>query len=260
MTKIPYQFIKLAHECANQSGRIIKRYFRKPLKIGIKKDSSPVTKADIEVEKVIRNLIKKKAPNCGWFGEETGKTNINKEWVWCVDPIDGTRSFITGKPLFGTLIGLLKNNKPVFGILDQPILKERWVGIANKETKLNNKKVRVKKCKNIKGSKMYATSPLMFKGKNQKVYRNIRKKTGECLFGADCYSHGLMASGYVDIILEANLKPYDYIASAAIISGAGGTITDWYGKELNINSDGRILATGDPKIHKQLIKAIQKVK
>lgn len=258
MKKIPYQLIKLAHECADKSGKIIKKYFRKPLKINIKKDHSPVTKADIEAENIIRELIEKKAPDTGWYGEETGKANLDKEWIWCVDPIDGTRSFVTGKPLFGTLIGLLKNNKPVFGLLNQPILNERWVGISKLETKLNNKRVHVRKCKNIKGSKMYATSPLMFKGNNQKIYRNVIKKTGECLFGTDCYSHGLMASGFVDIILEANLKPYDYIASVAIISGAGGKITDWNGNELSLNSDGRIIAAGDSRIHKIVLNTIKK--
>ena len=100
----------------------------------------------------------------------------------------------------------------------------------------------------------------MFIGKSQKVYRNVRYKIGETLFGADCYAHGLMASGFVDVLLEANLKPYDYIASAAIVSGAGGKFTDWNGNDLNINSDGKIVAAGDPKIHKQLLKIIQKVK
>ena len=202
----------------------------------------------------------KKASECGFFGEETGKLNTNNEYVWVVDPIDGTKGFITGKPLFGTLIGLMKNNKPYLGVLNQPILKERWIGIANKETRYNNVKIRTRKCKKLKGSKMYATSPMMFIGKSQKVYRNVRYKIGETLFGADCYAHGLMASGFVDVLLEANLKPYDYIASAAIVSGAGGKFTDWNGNDLNINSDGKIVAAGDPKIHKQLLKIIQKVK
>ena len=107
---------------------------------------------------------------------------------------------------------------------------------------------------------MYATSPMMFTGKNQTVYRSVRAKIGATLFGADCYAHGLLASGFVDVLLEANLKPYDYLASAAIISGAGGKITDWNGNDLNLDSDGRILASGDPKIHKQLLKIIQKIK
>ena len=107
---------------------------------------------------------------------------------------------------------------------------------------------------------MYATSPMMFTGKNQTVYRSVRAKIGETLFGADCYAHGLMALGFVDVLLEANLKHYDYLESEAIISGAGGKITDWNGNDLNLDSDGRILASGDPKIHKQLLKIIQKIK
>ena len=258
MSKIPQQLIKLANKCADASGKIIKKYFRKKIKINLKKDNTPFTKADIEAEKIIRELILKQEPNCGFVGEETGSVNMNREYCWVVDPLDGTKSFITGKPTFGTLIGLLKNNKPVLGILNQPILNERWVGIAGVETKYNNKKVRVRKCKSIKGAKMYATSPMMFQGRNKKIYKNVRAKIGECLFGADCYSHGLMSLGFVDVILEANLKPWDYIASASIISGAGGKITDWNDNDLNLQSDGRILATGDSNIHKQIIKIIQK--
>ena len=107
---------------------------------------------------------------------------------------------------------------------------------------------------------MYATSPMMFKGKNQKVYKNVRSKIGETLFGADSYAHGLLSSGFVDVVLESSLKPYDFIASAAVISGAGGKLTDWNGDDLNLKSDGRILATGDPEIHKQLLKIIEKTK
>ena len=260
MKKLENKYLKLANECADISGRIINKYFRKKIKIEVKPDNSPVTKADKEAEKKIRDLIIKKAPECGYYGEELENFNINNEYTWVVDPLDGTKAFVTGKPLFGTLIGLMKNSKPYLGILNQPILKERWVGIANNETRYNNMKVRTRSCKKLKGSRMYATSPMMFKGKNKKVYRCVRNKIGETLFGADCYAHGLMASGFIDVLLEAKLKPYDYIASVAIISGAGGKLTDWNGIDLNFNSDGRIVAAGDPKIHKQLLKVIQKVK
>ena len=177
MSKIPDQLIKLANECADKSGKIIKKYFRKKMQINIKKDNTPFTRADVEGEKVIKELILKKDPQSGFVGEGTKKVNPNNEYCWVVDPLDGTKSFITGKPTFGTLIGLLKNNKPVLGVLNQPISNERWVGIAGQVTKYNNKKVRVRKCKSIKGAKMYATSPMMFQGKNQKIYKNVRTKT-----------------------------------------------------------------------------------
>jgi len=260
MKKLEKKYLKIANECAEASGKIIKKYFRKKIKIERKSDNSPVTRADKEAEKKIRDIIAKKAPECGFFGEETGKFNTNNEYVFVVDPLDGTKGFISGKPLFCTLIGLMKNNKPYIGVLNQPILNERWSGIANKESKYNNTKIRTTKCNKLKGLRMYATSPMMFKGKNQRVYKNIRSKIGETWFGIDSYSHGLLASGFVDVVLEASLKPYDYIASAAVISGAGGKLTDWYGNALNLDSDGRILASGDPKIHKQLLKVIQKVK
>ena len=260
MSKITNQFIKVANKCADESGKIIRKHFRKKIKIDVKKDNSPYTIADIKAEEIIRKIIKKELPNCGFVGEETGSFNSKNEYCFVVDPIDGTKSFITGKPSFGTLIGLLKNNKPFLGVLNQPILNERWVGLHGVETKYNNKKVNVRKSKKLKGSKMYATSPMMFKGKNERIYRNVREKVGECNFGADCYSHGLMSLGFVDIILEANLKPWDFIASASIISGAGGKITDWEGNSLNLDSDGRILATGSADTHKEIIKIINKSK
>ncbi len=260
MKKIENKYLKIANECAEASGKIIKKYFRKKLKIERKSDNSPVTKADKEAENIIRDIIIKKAPECGYLGEETGKFNTSNEYVFVVDPLDGTKGFVSGKPLFCTLIGLMKNNKPYIGVLNQPILNERWLGIANKEAKYNNAKIRTTKRNKLKGLIMYATSPMMFKGKNQRVYKSVRSKINECLFGIDSYSHGLLSAGFVDVVIEANLKPYDYIASAAVISGAGGKITDWNGDNLNLESDGRILAAGDPKIHKQLIKIIQKVK
>ena len=260
MKKLINKYIKIANECADVSGKIIKDNFRKNLKINIKKDKSPVTQVDYLSEKRIREIIKKKAPECGFVGEETGKYNEKNEYTFVIDPLDGTRGYVTGKPLFGTLIGLLRNNEPLMGLLNQPILKERWIGIANKETRYNNKIVKTRKCKKLRGSKMYATSPMMFDGKDQKIYKKIRSEIGETLFGIDCYAHGLMALGFIDVILEAKLKPWDYLASSAIISGAGGKFTDWNGKELNLNSDGRIVATGDPKIHKQILKIIQNIK
>ena len=258
MKKLENKYLKVADECANISGKIIKKYFRKKIKIINKPDKSPVTRADIESEKRIRDIIEKKTPECGFYGEETGNFKTENEYVWVVDPLDGTKGFVTGKPLFGTLLGLMKNNKPYLGVLNQPILNERWSGIANKETRYNNVRVKTRKCKKLRGSRMYATSPMMFTGKNQKIYKSVRSKIGETLFGADCYAHGLMALGFVDVLLEANLKPYDYIASAAIISGAGGKFTDWNGNDLNLNSDGRIVAAGDPKIHAKLLKIIKK--
>ena len=260
MKKLENKYLKLANECAEASGKIIKKYFRKKITIERKRDDTPVTRADKEAEKIIRDIIVKKAPECGFFGEETGKFNTNNEYVFVVDPLDGTKGFVSGKPLFCTLIGLMKNNKPYIGVLNQPILNERWLGIADKETKYNNTKVRTKRCNKLKGLRMYATSPMMFKGKNQKVYKNVRSKIGETLIGADSYAHGLLSSGFVDVVLESYLKPDDFIASAAVISGAGGKLTDWNGDDLNLKSDGRILATGDPEIHKQLLKIIEKTK
>ena len=250
------EIIAFAHRLADEGRRILEKYFRQKIKIQYKSDLSPVTKADTSVERKLRMMIKKKYPKHGVIGEEFKDTQADADYVWCLDPLDGTAAFITGKPLFGILIGLLKKGEPVFGIIEHPVLNERWCGGVNHSTKLNGKYTKIRKCSDISSAILYATSPEMFEGKNKKSFQRLSKKAKKTLYGADCYAYGLLASGYVDLVAEAKMKPCDFLALVPVVIAAGGMISDWNGKPLNIKSDGCVLASYNLIIHNRALKII----
>eukprot|EP00878_Enallax_costatus_P024755 GHUV01026440.1.p1 GENE.GHUV01026440.1~~GHUV01026440.1.p1 ORF type:complete len:201 (+),score=20.65 GHUV01026440.1:69-605(+) len=170
----------------------------------------------------MRQLIQQSFPDHGVFGEEhglmTGSSNGSGDsWLWVLDPIDGTKSFITGKPLFGTLISLLHNGTPVLGVIDQPITKERWVGMAGQPTMLNGRPISVRQCGDIGNAYMYSTTPHMFAGKTEKAFHAVRDRVRIPMYGCDCYAYGLLAAGHCDLVVEADLKPYDYMALVPIV-------------------------------------------
>ena len=171
-----------------------------------------------------------------------------------------------GKPVFGTLIALLHNGKPIIGILDQPIQKERWVGAEGQPTRLNGKEIRTRRCGQLSSAYMYATTPHMFEGWTETAFNRLRDKVRIPLYGCDCYAYGLLAAGHCDIVAEADLKPYDYMALVPIVKGSGGSITDWRGNELLWTSKdaeigsappGEVLATGDKACHDLALKVLQ---
>ena len=248
--------ISFANFLADESEIIIKQYFRNPLKIDEKEDESPVTIADKKTELKIRELIEIKYPNHGILGEEFASSNIDSEYVWVIDPIDGTRSFIAGHKDFGTLIALLHNNKPVIGIINCPIHEERWLGIEGKKTTMNGIEVQTSKIKDLKKSYV-CTSGLYFDNDHfRKGFDKIIQQTRYHRFGGDCYMYGMVASGYIEIVLEDTLKAHDYMALVPIIDGAGGKVSDKYGKNINIHSEGSVIASANDQLHKQLIDII----
>ena len=250
---VPSTYIQLAQKLANVARPIVTNYFRSKSKIIDKENLTPVTVADREVELAIREILEIECPDHGILGEEFGGLNIDAEYVWIIDPIDGTKAFVTGKPLFGTLIALCRNGSPVLGIIDQPILQDRWIGAIGHPTTHNGKKVLTRTCPNISEAWLSATSPDMFKGKHEIAFRQLAAKVKFPLYGGDCYSYGLLASGFSDIVCEATMQPYDYCALVPIIEGAGGRISNWTGEPLKISSDGTVLATGDAMLHEMAI-------
>ena len=256
MTNQYDEFVDFANILADASAEIINNYFRKKINIDNKKDDTPVTIADQNTELKIRELISKKYPSHGILGEEYGKTQIKSEFVWVIDPIDGTRSFIAGHKDFGTLIALLHNNKPVLGIINCPAHQERWVGIKDEKTRLNNKIIKTSSTKKIEDaylftSGIYFNEPILKKG-----YQLIRDKSKYFRLGGDCYMYGMLASGLIDIVIEDTLKAHDYMALVNVIEGAGGKITDKFGNDINIESDGSLVASCNKEIHKDLINII----
>ena len=257
MTSNMEELIIFSNFLADESSKIIKEYFRKPLTINNKEDESPVTIADKNTESKIRELIEDKYPNHGILGEEFDTKNTSSEYTWVIDPIDGTRSFIAGHKDFGTLIALLYNQKPIIGIINCPMHDERWIGVNGKNTTLNGKDVRTSNIKDINKSYLSSTGLYMFENSNfKKKFEKIIKETRYHRFGGDCYNYGMIASGYIDIVIEDTLKAHDYMALIPVIEGAGGKITDKYGDLIDLQSDGSIVVSANEILHKKLIDII----
>jgi len=240
----PDAFLAFALSLADAAGDVIRPYFRKPLAIRDKADLTPVTAADRVAEETMRALIEERFPEHGILGEEFGRVREDAEFVWSLDPIDGTKSFISGVPLFGTLIALTRGGRSILGVIDQPILRERWVGAVGRPTTLNGAAIRCRACPVLAAATLFATTPDMFKGEDAASFARVSDKVKLTRFGADCYAYGLVATGFVDLVLEASLEPYDFCAMVPIVEGAGGVATDWRGANLDLASDGRILVAG----------------
>ena len=254
---VPAEMIALAHEIADAARPIVRRYFRQPIAIDDKEDASPVTIADREAEQAMRQILAAKAPLHGIIGEEWGQDHTDAEWVWVLDPIDGTKAFITGKPCFGTLVALTHGGRPVLGIIDQAITDERWIGVEGMGTMLNGEKISTRPCRDISKAYAYSTGPELFCASTRRAWDRIVDNVKHARYGADCYAYALLATGFVDLVIESGLKPHDYAALVPVIQGAGGIMTDWRGQALNIHSDGNVCAAGDAKVHAQALDILE---
>ena len=246
--KVAPEFVALAHALADAAGAVARRYFRQPITIDQKPDLTPVTIADREAEAAMRDLIAARFPGHGIIGEEHGRVRDDAEFVWVLDPIDGTKNFISGIPLFGTLIGLAQRGRPVLGVIDQPVLRERWVGSAGAAATMNGAAIRTRACAALGRATLYSTSPDMFLGEDAARFARLKSAVKLARYGADCYAYAQLASGFIDLVVERDLKPYDYCALVPVIEGAGGRIADWNGRGLDLGSDGRVIACGDPRL------------
>ncbi len=245
----PAAFVDLAERMADAVRPVVMGYFRSGLAIDSKADASPVTAADREAEAVLRRMIEDAYPDHGIYGEEHGAVRLDSPYVWVLDPIDGTKSFVTGRPTFGTLIALLRDGEPAVGIIEMPALGERWVGVQGRPTTFNGKPVRARACPDLADAWLYATTPEMFVGPDADAFERLRRRSRAAIYGADCYAYGLLANGTVDLVCEASMQPYDYCAVVPVIAGAGGVVTDWRGKPVGLETDGRVLAAGDAQAH-----------
>jgi inositol-phosphate phosphatase/L-galactose 1-phosphate phosphatase/histidinol-phosphatase len=243
--KVTAAQLAFANRLADAAGAIIRRYFRRKFAIDEKSDRTPVTIADRAAERAMRRLIKARFPQHGIIGEEYGRAQAEADYVWVLDPIDGTKSFISGVPLFGTLIALAYRGRPILGVIDQPILRERWVGATGRKTTLNGTRIETRACARLDRATLFATSPDLFGAGDADAFERLRRTAKLTRFGADCYAYALLASGFIDLVVEVGLKTHDFCALAPVIEGAGGTLTDWAGKALDFRSDGRVVASGD---------------
>lgn len=238
---------------ANSSSQIIKPYFRSEFMVETKPDFSPVTIADKLAEEKMRELIRKEFPSHGIIGEEFGKENEDAEYVWILDPIDGTKSFISGALSFGTLISLLKNNRPIFGVINHPILNEFLIG-DNKVALLNDKKVSVRVCENLNDATLLTTDHLNINQyQNQFGFENLINKVKLYRNWGDCYGYYLLSTGFADIMIDPIMSVWDSMALIPVINGAGGKITDYQGNDAAI---GNSIVASNPKIHDEIISIL----
>jgi histidinol phosphatase-like enzyme (inositol monophosphatase family) len=240
--------IALAHRLADAAAAAIRPHFRSGLAAERKSDATPVTEADRAAEEAMRRILKAEAPRDTVIGEEFAATNGTSGRSWVLDPIDGTISFLAGRPIFGTLIALVIEGWPVLGLIDQPILQERWLGAAGMATTFNGQPCRTRACPSLAEAALATSGPHYFDDHQGSHFMALAARTHHkrMMMGGDCYNYGLLASGHIDLVCEANLKLHDWAALVPVIEGAGGTVCDWNGDPLHAGSAGDVLALGDP--------------
>ncbi len=256
----PQAFITLAEDMADAAGAVARRYFRTTFDVYDKPDDTPVTRADREAEAAVRAIIARAHPDHGVVGEEQGSDRAGAEYVWVLDPIDGTRKFIAGNPLFGTLIALLREGRPILGLIDMPMLGERWTGAAGRPTRFADRQgareVRGRPCAGLTGAVLSASSPHMFSGDEFPAFERVRRAAKSVLYGGDCFAYGALAGGFLDLVVEADMDPYDFMALVPVVEGAGGMMTDWTGAPLALETDGRVIAAGDKRAHEAALELL----
>lgn len=247
------QYLAFADQLADASAQTIMPHFRAALDVSNKGDRlyDPVTVADKGAERIMRELIQAAYPDHGILGEEEASFAGSSPLTWVLDPIDGTRAFITGLPLWGTLIALNDGRRPCLGIMNQPFTRERFSGSAQGAW-LNGRPLRTRACPNLAGATMMATSLEIFTtGQQRAAFDHLASQAQLVRFGGDCYAYCMLAAGLVDVVMEASLQPYDVQALIPIVEGAGGKMTTWLGGDAQ--HGGLVLACGDPRLHDQLV-------
>jgi len=244
-------FLASAGAAADLAGAAIRPLFRSALLVEAKGDASPVTEADRAAERAIRDHVARHHPDHGVIGEEYGADRPDAEWVWVLDPIDGTRAFLTGRPLFGTLIALLHRGRPVIGIIDQPATGERWVGAEGRRTVFRGPlggAVGCRPCPDLAGAELASTAPDTFPPGAGAGFDALRRAVRRTSWGGDCYLYGLLALGLVDVVVDGTMKVWDWAALVPVVEGAGGRVADHAGRPLTLDSEGGVLAVGDPAL------------
>lgn len=252
----PKELIAFANELGDAARPIARAHFRRPLVVEQKADASPVTVADRDIESELRAMITARFPEHGIIGEEHGSHQANRRCLWVIDPIDGTKAFVTGLPTFGTLVAFVLDDRALLGLVEMPALGERWVGAQGFPTLMGERVCRTSGRERLVEASLFASSPYMFNAVERPRFEAVSRAASITRFGADCYAYGLLASGFTDLVVEADMKPYDYLALVAVVESAGGTITDWRGDPLGLSSDGRIVAAATAALHQQALELL----
>jgi len=263
MTAIDNPTIDFAHRLADAAGDAIRPYFRQRIEVTDKGKVAfdPVTEADRKAEEVLRKLIACECPQDAILGEEYGHTPGTSTRTWVLDPIDGTRAFITGRHTWGTLIALEDKGERVLGIIDQPVLRERFIGFdGTAELHLEGTRTRLetRKCRTLSEAIVSTTHPWSYFTDDEcEAFEAFARAARMSYFGGDCYAYGLLAMGYIDVIAESSLKAWDVAALIPVVEGAGGVVTDWNGNPVPPEG-GRLIAAGDPRVHAEAVKMLRR--
>ncbi|QDQ28101.1 histidinol phosphate phosphatase [Chitinimonas arctica] len=242
-------FLAIAHRLADAARAVILPHYRSGLAIDDKADASPVTLADRAAEQAMRAILAAELPEHGIVGEEFGNHGEDAEWVWVLDPIDGTKSFIVGRPSFCTLIGLLHHGIPVLGLIDQAVLAERWIGVLGQASTFNGQPLRTSTATSLAAARLGSTGPQYLPGQAGERFQALAAACRFTVWGGDAYQYALLASGGYELVVESGLKLHDFAALVPVVLGAGGMMTDWQGRALDRDSAGQVLVAATPELH-----------
>ncbi|MDO8875627.1 MAG: histidinol-phosphatase [Pseudolabrys sp.] len=253
-------FTSFVDELATASGQTILPFFRTALAVENKlsRGFDPVTAADRAAEDAMRSMIRKTFPEHGILGEEYGSEQTDAEYVWVLDPIDGTKSFISGMVAWGTLIGLMRFGEPVYGMMHQPFTRERFAGdsgAANYRGPAGDRDLHVRRCETLSDAVLFTTSPLLMNAADRASFSKVENKAKLSRYGGDCYAYCMLAAGQIDLVIETELKPHDIIPLIPIILGAGGIVTTW--ENGPPQAGGRIVAAGDARTHAAALELLK---
>jgi histidinol phosphatase-like enzyme (inositol monophosphatase family) len=253
-------WVEGAFAALDASGAAIRPYFRAGTLADDKSDESPVTAADRKAEQILREALLAAFPDCGIIGEEFPPHRPEQKYTWVIDPIDGTRAFITGRTTFCTLLGLLEDGVPVLGFIDQPITRERWWGgrgVAASFTGPFGGAVGTRQNVRLAGAEFSATAPEMFTPEQTARLDRLKAAAKRVYWGGDAYAYGLLALGQIDVVAECSLKPWDWAALAPVVEAAGGVVTDWSGRALKLGvTEGDVVASANAALHRQALAAL----
>lgn len=249
----------VAQAILREAERTARSHFRERLAVGLKDDLSPVTVADLEIERNARDLLQVEFPDHDVLGEEFGSGGSNADHLWVIDPIDGTRSFISGHPLFGFLLAYLVNGKSRFSAVSMPALGERFLARAGGAATLNGMRISVSDTRELSRATLYINEGEKIFSSEPEIFRKLLGAAQTSRFAYDCYPHALLAAGSVDAVVDYDLKPFDFLPVAGLVEAAGGIMTDWHGEALSLSSDGRVVSAATPALHQQLLELLKPV-
>jgi len=252
-TPTPAELVAFARDTAERAGAVAMRHFRTPLAIDAKADDSPVTLADRDTERAIRQAIAARFPGHAILGEEFGSEGATDGPLWVVDPIDGTRSFVAGQPTFGLLLAHLNAGRPVLGAVHMPALGETFIGVAGGEATLNGQRIRCRDVTSLDDAVLFLNEAERLQRIAPEAFAALGTRGRVRRLAYDCYPHASVAAGFVDAVIDCGLEPYDYLPLVALVEAAGGVITDWRGRPLGLNSDGRVVTAATQALHAELL-------